>query len=147
MTKQERNWLVWGSVGTVFLMITFVFLMSDWSPMYHPATSNTQALIDSLNALQSHPNEASSGGVVVLGGDNKSEPTGNNNSTPTDDDTTNDANQETSSNDSLKASDIDWDHTDTSTIDFENLNLDGSDVFTGDQILQLLENSEKQQPQ
>ncbi|MBQ6449902.1 hypothetical protein IJJ08_03315 [bacterium] len=155
MTKQERNWLVGGSVGTVFLMFTFVFLMSDYSPLHHPATSNTQALIDSLNALQSHPNEGSSGGELTL--DNKSA-----SSLPTAQDsvstmpdaahqetaathTQDDENTAASDNNQLKATDIDWETVDTNTIDFDNLDLTGSDVVTGDQVLQLLQNQETNQ--
>ena len=138
MTKQERNWLIWGTIGTAFLMLTFVFLMSDYSPLYHPATSNTQALI---NSLQSHASDASASNLLIFDtndGDHESP-------NPSEQVETAPELAAMTDNNQLKATNVDWDTVDTDTIDFDNLDLAGSDLFTGDQIMQLLENSENQQ--
>lgn len=52
MTKDERKWIIWGTVITAVLMVVFVIMMSDYSPLYHPAGSNTDALIESLGTWQ-----------------------------------------------------------------------------------------------
>ncbi len=58
MTKQERNWLIGATITTVVIMAGFLFLMSDFSPLYHPAGSNTQALIDQLGSWQQSASES-----------------------------------------------------------------------------------------
>jgi len=62
MTNSERHWIIGGTIVTIAIMVGFLFLMSDYSPLYHPAGSRTQELIETLGSWQD--NEAS--GELIL---------------------------------------------------------------------------------